>query len=64
MEGFQDITIDIPISIANRINEISKQTGRSSIETIVFLLNLALDPESQEKSAIAKQSPGSSISDS
>ena len=64
MEGFQDITIDIPISIANRINEISKQTGKSTIETIVFLLNLALDPELQEQSAAVKQSPGSSISDS
>ena len=64
MEGYQDITIDIPISIANRINEISKQTGKSTIETIVFLLNLALDPELQERSGAIKQSPGSSISGS
>lgn len=64
MKGFQDLTIDIPISIAKRIDEISKKTGKSTIETIVFLLNFALDPKCQEQSAAAKQSPGSSISGS
>ena len=64
MEGFQDLTVDIPISIAKRIDEISKQNGKSTIETIVFLLNLALDPELQEQLGATKQSPGSSISDS
>jgi len=64
MEGFQELTIHIPKGIAKRIDEISKQSGKSTIETIVFLLNLALDPEIQEQSGAAKQSPGSSISDS
>jgi predicted methyltransferase len=64
MEGFQELTIHLPKNIANRIEEISKQNGKSTIETIVFLLNLALDPELQEQFEAAKQSPGSSISDS
>lgn len=64
MEGFQDLTIHLPKKIAQQIDLISEQSGRSTIETIVFLLNLALDPELQEQSVAAKQSPGSSISDS
>jgi hypothetical protein len=64
MKGYQDLTIEIPISISKRIDEISKQNGKSTIETIVFLLNLALDPEHQEQFGATKQSPGSSISDS
>ena len=64
MEGFERMIIHLPKGIAKRIDEISKQNGKSTIETIVFLLNLALDPELQEQSGATKQSPGSSISDS
>lgn len=64
MEGYEQVTLHLPKGIAKRIEEISKQNGKSTIETIVFLLNLALDPELQEQFGAAKQSPGSSISDS
>jgi metal-responsive CopG/Arc/MetJ family transcriptional regulator len=64
MEGFQEFSIHIPKNIAKRIDEISKENGRSTIETIEYLLNLALDPESQVPSAEDKRSPDSSISDS
>lgn len=64
MEGYEQVTLHLPKGIAKRIDEISKQNGKSTIETIVFLLNLALDPELLEQSGATKQSPGSSTSDS
>ena len=64
MEGFQEFSIHIPKNIAKRIDEISKESGKSTIETIVYLLNLALDPKSQVPSAEDKRSPDSSIGDS
>jgi hypothetical protein len=64
MEGFQEFSIHISKNIAKRIDEISKESGKSTIETIVYLLNLALDPESQAPSAEDKRSLDSSIGDS